>query len=537
MSKRMRVLLSIIVFLAFLGGSVFAGQSSGPEKAGELPAGPLLPWEGEEVVWDGFGSDLGMVNDPTMPVYAEYLKTTGNARVEWQTFPWNDYDQKLNLYLQSGDLPDLIWARDVMGKVATFGMTDMFLDWNKYMDRMPNMQRYIDEYPFMSIVLTDDGKRLGITDVANAEYVGEGWFYNPEILAKAGHSEPPETIEELIDVMRDVKKKVPGVDAYLSYWGLGYVESAIRLSMHVGGGVDYDPQTKKWIYSPAMNPDYKQFVMYMNEMYELGAFNPDAIAESISNEKVNELISEGNMAFIRCYYGAMWNYFGKFGVEAPFEGMAPPTYKGNMYYNITVPHDKGNYWAYMSPKDVKMPELLASYIDNIMSKETYLLFEWGIEGEDYRILSDGRPEYLDTYTADERAERGVYNFWDPRYIHFSDYYNAWFSKNLWPGHPGRQAAIDDVNRCKTGVAEPIWDWPKPQLPAEQNDEIGKIMTPMNTFLSEEKLKFITGKRPMSEWDEFIATLTKMGDIDKVLDYYNAGKTITMGERRWPNTFE
>ena len=46
-----------------------------------MPAGNLLPWTGEEVVFEGFGADLGMDDDATMPVVEAYRKLTGNVRI------------------------------------------------------------------------------------------------------------------------------------------------------------------------------------------------------------------------------------------------------------------------------------------------------------------------------------------------------------------------------------------------------------------------------------------------------------------------
>jgi len=49
----------------------------------------------------------------------------------------------------------------------------------------------------------------------------------------------------------------------------------------------------------------------------------------------------------------------------------------------------------------------------------------------------------------------------------------------------------------------------------------------------ERIKFITGDRDLAEWDDFVAEVNKLGDIDKVLSYYNGGKQFPMGERRYP----
>ena len=529
MSKSLTT-MAILVLLVL--GTPLAATGIEERVSSELPDGPLLPWTGEEVVWQGFGADLGMQNDPSMPVYAEYLKTTGNARIEWQTVPWNDYDQKLNLYLQSADLPEIVWARDVSTVIANYSILDIFLDWDRYKNRMPNMRRWIDEFPHLNNILTENNQRFAITDIATADYIGWGWFYNPEILMKAGHSKPPESVEEMIDIMRDIKEGVPGADAFLPigghiYWAMGAFGSA----MNIKHGIGYDPEAGKWAFSQTMNPDHKQMISYLNEIYEFGGFNADMLAGA--GAKIGELFSEGNYGFTYQYYSFIKSHFGQFDREPPLKGMKPPSYKGQSYYWVTAPYDGRANWGYMFPKDVKMPELLAAYIDNIMSIETYYLFEWGIEGETYIIHPDGRPQYLETYDEEGRKDLGVYNFWDPRYIHFSDYENNWFAAECDAGYIAMAA---DITRLKAGEQKPTWSWPRPLMSVEQNDEIGKIMARVNTFLDEEQVKFITGERPMFEWDEFIAQLSEMGDIEKVLTYYNEGTQYVMGERRYPNTW-
>ena len=72
------------------------------------------------------------------------------------------------------------------------------------------------------------------------------------------------------------------------------------------------------------------------------------------------------------------------------------------------------------------------------------------------------------------------------------------------------------------------------MSGDQNDEVSKIMTPINTFISEQQLKFITGDRPMTEFNDFVAQIGKMGDIAKVLKYYNEGRQFPMGDRLYPD---
>lgn len=534
--SRLTVGLPAAMLLA--AGALFA---TGTEEAGsvDMAPGAVLPWTGAEVVYNGFGADLGIQEDPEAPVVQEYRKTTGNVRIEWDTVPWNDYDTKLNLYLQSGDMPDIVWARESVPKAATYGPVGIFLDWDAYREYMPNMQKWVARFPHLNNVLTDQGERFAINDITTAEYIGEGYFYNANILAQAGISGPPETMDEWLAQMKQIKAELPEVDAFLTQWGLGFFLHAFGRPMNAKiGGVEYDQALGKWVYGPTQDPNYRKLIEFMHEAYAAGAFNLDTIGESITSDRVRELQEAGDYAFTYIYYGQttnLWDYEAGKRPPEGFQGMKPPSFEGNTHYWITVAHDTIPYWGYMASAKVKNPELLAAYVDNIMSEKTYELFEWGIEGQTFRRTDDGY-EYLPEFANDSAAlrELGVGNFHDPRYIHYNDYDLIWFGKYFTKKDDvGRAAAAADIKRLQAGEMIPLLNWPRPLMTGEQNDEISKIMTPVNTFVEEERIKFITGDRDLSEWDDFVAEVNKLGDIDKVLAYYNGGKQFPMGDRRYP----
>lgn len=519
-------------------GALFA---TGTEEAGvaDMAPGAALPWTGAEVVYNGFGADLGIQEDPEAPVVQEYRKDTGNVRIEWDTVPWNDYDTKLNLYLQSGDMPDIVWARESVPKAATYGPVGIFLDWNAYREYMPNMQKWVARFPHLNNVLTDQGERFAINDINTAEYIGEGYFYNANILAQAGISGPPKTMDEWLAQMKQIKAELPDVDAFLTQWGLGYFLHAFGRPMNAKiGGVEYDQELAEWVYGPTQDPNYRKLIEFMHEAYAAGAFNLDTIGESITSDRVRELQEAGDYAFTYIYYGQttdLWNYEAGKRPPEGFQGMKPPSFEGKTHYWITVAHDTIPYWGYMASAKVKNPELLAAYVDNIMSEKTYELFEWGIEGQTFRRTDDGY-EYLPEFANDSAAlrELGVGNFHDPRYIHYNDYDLIWFGKYFTKKDDvGRAAVAADIKRLQAGEMIPLLNWPRPLMTGEQNDEISKIMTPVNTFVEEERIKFITGDRDLAEWDDFVTEVNKLGDIDKVLAYYNGGKQFPLGDRRYP----
>jgi len=548
MSKRTVIFFAVLLCLALTAVPMFAaGKGEAGGGAATTTAKALLPWTGDPVTYKGFAADLGIKEDPNAPVTQAYRATTGKVTIQWDTAPWNDYDTKMNLFLASGDMPDIMWCRDSVPKANLYGPKGLFLDWNVYKDYMPNMQKWVAKFSQVNNVLTADGKRYAINDITTAEYVGEGWFYQGAILSKAGITTPPTTMDELMADMKAVKAKVPGADGYLSYWGLGYMMQAFGTAFNVPSeNIYYDPASKKWVYGATMNANYKKLIQYLHDGYAAGVFNPDAMGGAITDDKVSEMISAGNYGFIYFYYGetvGKWDPSKNQTPPAGMKGMRPPSYSGQTYYRITVPHDSVPYWGYMANAKVKNPELLAAYIDNVMSEKTYELFEWGLEGKTFTKASDGSYQYLPEYNStiggilggQKLQAMGVGELMDPRYIHYNDYKKIWFGKYFSrPGDIGREACAADIKMLQSGKAIPIIGYPTPLMTADQNDEISKIMTPINTFVSEQRAKFVTGDRPMSEWDDFIAQVNKMGDVAKVLGYYTSGKQFPMGDRLYPD---
>jgi len=547
MSRRL-ILIAMAALVAIAVTPVFAGGSKEGAATGSA-GGATLPYTGAMVEYKGFGADLGIKEDPNSEVAKAYRKGIGNVTIKWDTVPFNDYDTKLNLYVQSGDLPDIMWSRNGLSWPAEYGPKGIFLDWDKYKQYMPNVQKWAGKFPHINNVLLPTGERYSINDIATAEYMGEGWFYNKALLAKAGVTAPPDDFNQMFDAMMKVKNTSPTAFGYDSYWGIGYIQGAFGNAMNAQSGIYYDPAQKKWIFGWFDNPNVKKLYVALNKAYANKLFNPEIMSVGgITNEKDIEIFEGGNYAFSYHYYGESYGRWASKGRPDPMVGMRPPKADdGKRYYWITVKMIGNlNGWAFMASSKVKNPALLASYIDNVMSEKTYELFEWGIEGKSFKKNADGTLEFLPEYltdtpggatVADKQKALGIYALMDPRYIHFSDYAVTWFGKLTGnptaKGDPGRQANADDIKMLKNGQAVPLWGWPTPQMTADQTTENGKIMTPVNTFINENALKFITGDKKMDEWDDFIAQAKKIGDVAKVLANYNSGKQFKVPDPVYP----
>lgn len=539
---------SVMLLALVLVSPMFA--SGGAEKTETLTAAgsQLLPWKGAPVVYSGFGADLGIKEDPASPVMQAYRATTGNVSIKWETVPWNDYWTKLNLYINSGDLPEIMWSGNSLFHVNVNGPKGFFLDWDKYKQHMPNVQKWAATLPGVNNILTGDGARYAVTDIVTAEYMGEGWFYNPALLSKAGVSAPPDDLAQMLDVMKKVKAAQPAADGYYSYWGMSYLKQAFAHAMNVKLYVQWDFAAKRWIYGPTMDPGYKKLISYLAAMYQAGLLNPEILTlgtqVSTGGDREREILEAGNYSFSYHYYGEGKQSWLDKGKAQVLKGMRPPKAEdGKRYYWITVARESTVNWGYIANAKVKRPELLAAYVDNIMSYKTYELFEWGLDGVTFKRTADGGYEYLPEFLKDDVGglrggqklqKQGVGSIQDPRYIHYNDYKIVWFSKYfMTKGDGGREACAADTRALQKGELVPTWYHPFPTLGAEAVDEFAKIINPVNTFVDEEGLKFITGRRPMSEWDDFIAQANKMGDIAKAVGHVNSARQFPVTERLYP----
>jgi len=64
-------------------------------------------------------------------------------------------------------------------------------------------------------------------------------------------------------------------------------------------------------------------------------------------------------------------------------------------------------------------------------------------------------------------------------------------------------------------------YPNVFLTKEEQDKVNKIQTDLKTYVDQMEAKFIVGDTPLSKWDEYIATVQKIGVNELVAIYQTA----------------
>ncbi len=136
------------------------------------------------------------------------------------------------------------------------------------------------------------------------------------------------------------------------------------------------------------------------------------------------------------------------------------------------------------------------------------LAAWGLEGTLWEIGEDGQ----------RVATEWAYN--NPEGQNFG-FIKCMYSQNFLAEHglgdgyavysyPGGYAVFDAFAYWYDVPYDGAYEWPRGvQLDAEQSNEFMRYAD-MDTFIAENVQAFVTGEKPLSEWDSYVATLESMG---------------------------
>lgn len=491
---------------------------------------PALPYKGDAIVYKGYAADLGITENRESPVYKAYKEQIGNVTIEWQTAPWSDFDEKTKIFLNTGDLPDIVWMRNSADVIRDYGTKGYFLNLMNYLDYMPNLKGYLQEFGQLEYLKAEDGGLYCVNDVEPYDSLQETWYYNKTKLDELG-LKVPETYADMLECMKVFKEKYPDANPFITYgWGFAKYKQVFSQIINAKyDGLYFDGE--KWQHSiadPASG--HKELIEMIADLYAKGYIHPEF--STISNEQAYQVVVDGNWLFSYFYTVIFKEIFqgNEIGYEvAPM--LTPAKEAGaQRYIALTSGYDTIPYWGYFVSAKVANPEVMAALLDSIISPESSDLFNWGVKGLTYDVDDKGNKYFLEDYaTNGEKAkEQGVGNFMDVRYI-MRKARDCEFARS--------DAMTKEATRFVTAAAvdgtlalmRPLRA--TPTISAANKEIVAKSINPMKTYADENEMLFVDGSRPISEWDKFVEEFKTYGNLDEALKIYEEGKQIPYSNDR------
>lgn len=523
MKKRLTKLMALLLAGAMVftaagcGNSGSKEDSNGPVNENDAESGEETAESGTTITFpleepiEITALNMDFNRDRTQYADQMYEKYT-NVKINWTLEPSSDLSTVVNLKLNSGELPDMM----VVSKSATEQFADqgLFVDFMDYLDKMPNLKAWMDRIPAIYNDTADgDGHLYCLTNFNTRGQVPRQPIYRKDLFEKE-NIPVPKTVDELYDALVTLKEKYPDSIPVVSRWGAGNLIGHVSNLYQCKNDFYLDEDTQTYEYGPATDK-FKAAIATLQKFYGAGLIDPEFA--TVSDDQFVDRITSGKAMFMFAEYTCClnteaegdWNGNGQ--KNNPDFELAPmpviETEFGPGKMQVQSPTGRGGFAIAVSANSEHVDEIMA-LLDYQLSDEMIDLVNWGIEGETYEV-SDGKKSWL--IDAEKKKELGIdgrTGMWIPLDQDCSD------------------ANLDEADR------EIVWDAnskvddfamydPKVSIgfSVEEQEQKSEIMTPISTYVDEELMNFITGKKNMdSDWETFRETLNSMG-YETVLQMY------------------
>lgn len=418
MKKTLALLLIVVMAL-----SVFAGCGGGNQlnvDNGGVVAGD--PIDGTDLKYDEtFTIDYWVPDNTDLEMEGNYVdltvEKTINAKINITEYESRDQYETL---IAQQKIPALTYANaKIFG--PKYGPMGAYIDWNAYLDRLPNVKKILSDERFVHDVANyteDDGSlyQLPIPQTGYADV--QGFLYRKDIFDKHDLKVPTNQ-EELLSVLRELKKLYPDSTPFvlrsLNGANMGGLMSIAELfNGHYTGFGTYntlfrlDANTDTYYLAQTSN-QMREAVQFLHDLYEEGLMHKSCLKMDTAQWTEAFTSNKSFIGFDKMDRIAAITMVGT-QINPDFElaGAAPFGMGSDPKNTYTVSSTGGSFLVSADLPEEDLEKVL-QYIDWLYSEKGIELTNWGIEGESYEVV-DGEKQFKEVfeYEGSETAKTKGY---------------------------------------------------------------------------------------------------------------------------------
>lgn len=518
---RFLVLLLCMVFVV----PVFAQDTTTPWVISEQPltdmpvtlrivaqkAGPLTPNFDQMVLFD-------------------WAEAQTNVHVEWTNIASADYQERKNLILASGDLPDAFWNTGFTDfDIVTYGQNGVLIPLEDLIAQYaPNLQKIFNERPAIQQAVTAPDGHIYTLPAATEMGIGATPFFysiNQEWLDNLG-LEMPTTLDELHDVLVAFKTQDPNGNGQadeipfsfmFNWWCADIADffAAFGMPDNLDHRIVRDGQV---IYT-AVQPEYKDAISYLHQWVEEGLIDAESFTQDVqtylAKGKAGEQAQLGSYVWWETEEVVGPDRASQYTLVAPLAG--PTGIRG-------VGHSNGSEYgraAFAITSVNQNPELTMRWIDLFYNPYVSAQVIWGPVGTIYTQDANGMlvnlplPEGVSMGEFRQTvAPEGV------GIILREDF------GTVVDMEPRAQQRVLDLETIYKPFMEPQF-YPSVFFTQEELDELNMMQTDITSFVNQKRAEWLANGGIEDQWDAYVAQLDQMGlprmveIYQQALDRYNA----------------
>ena len=525
-------MLSVTALASCSGGSTDSG--SGNSDGGATTSTEPLKFNATTVSF-GDSPEGKLMQDEWLKLCSELMGR--ELQPEYEFINMVDYKEKLNIICAGGDIPDLLsYGWDTQSNLITYGEDGLFEELTQHMDSLPNYKAVLeaDERAQYNLY-TDNGELYafyGATyqpDGSNT-YSGGNMAIRKDVLDELG-LEIPETLDDLFNCAMAIKEAHPDTYPMILHEEWQSPESLVYCANHTKDDRYYNGT--EYVYGPTEDA-YKEALMEVNRWYTNGLISPDYFTHT--SENGTAAVASGEAYVIpSVWFGYPTNWVTEYPDQ---EWVLVPAVKNEKYgepwaFYASNPSEwnVSNSYSAVIGADSKVKDEMLQLMDLQYSDEVVDLVCWGVEGKTYEVDENGEkhilpqvredPDYGPSLAFGQGSCRIAIFPTQQSQVANND--GALTGPIYYNGELDTDITTNDfvIENFDESMCEPTSLIVTMPLSSSQNEEYANIMTPVETFAKEQKVKFIKGERSFDEWDQYLEELNAMGDIQAAMDLYNS----------------
>jgi len=510
--------------------------------------------EGHDVTITAFAALTSRVDDFENNEFTKWLTEKTNVKLKFVSAPSTDSKTKLNLLLNSGDYPDVIWGHLSAPEMALYGSQGVLIPLDEYIEKYSYyVHKVFEEYPAAKDVITStDGKIYALPDINDCYHCkfgsGRIWVYMPFV--KKLNLSIPNTTEEFYQVLKAIKEgdpnengkpdEIPYASEHINYMR-GYFMNSFMTYTNENVWIDDNGKVRA-CYT---EEEYKEGLRYLRRLYAEGLILKETFV--ISND---ELITIGENPEAPLIFSATaWGPEGVVKKAGPsgrwFEYLTIPPLEGPS--GIRYARYTGQYNAvsprYFITDKCQYPEVAVRLGDFLYDTEATIRAYIGPEGVSWEWSEEG--------TKGIHGEQALYRelvAYGTQEMNVSwDQMNHSFRSShfrLSNEAAGADEVMEYLNTRNPDIAQKMNDYPayneimkyyemkinyepyaydeKHILPPliyedKKYEEMADLKAVIEPYVDEMFARFITGDADIdADWNKYIEELKQMG-LDRMLE--------------------
>lgn len=441
-----------------------------------------------------------------IPTFKLAEEKTG-VKLDFRLVGEENFGNSLQLLWASGDYCDLITnaEREYSTGVDSAVEDGVLLDLVPYLDEhAPDYNRILDNHPdFRTELTSSEGHIVSFSEYC--EYSDSGAAIRMDWVRQVG-MEAPKTMDEVTEVARAFRDELGIRNAVMwnadlaTFFGWNAFGVAGPELNDLGWQVLEDGKT----VAPSVTlKGYQECLQWMHDAFQEGLCTDDFM--QVMNIAFDEYVYSNQAGM--CYTNSNLLAPGAERSGQPdydFRAIPDPMKEEGMENALAKTSGGVGASALSVSALTEYPIEAIEYMNWLYTEEGILVSNYGFEGDAFEYDENGKPQYTALITEAERMPPFVATFLHTSLVG-TPYYNTTERKIASFTSEAERECIDVWLTGRTGSSRY-----QGKLTVAESEEYNRACSDIATAASEQSLRFVTGDRPLSEFDSFLQDLESMG---------------------------